>query len=278
MDAQTLADAMPGLDAGLAEALLPGCLQAMRAAECTTVMRQAMFLAQVGHESGSLRYTEELASGAAYEGRADLGNIQAGDGPRFRGRGFIQLTGRVNYGRFSDWCARRNLVPATTWFVNRPELVADQPWAWLSAAWYWTVARPQINSLADAGDVAGVTYAINGGDNGLDDRRARWQTCVALGDRLLDPATAVAQGAASVTNPLGEIVAVVHITEDNPADDQGGDGFGVVDSAHRALTLKGSEWAAVHDLRVAMSKAGIKLDPIVEFPRTKWNALPRMPR
>ena len=62
-----------------------------------TPQRQAMFLAQIAHESGELRYVEEIASGAAYEGRADLGNTEPGDGVRYKGRGLIQITGRANY-------------------------------------------------------------------------------------------------------------------------------------------------------------------------------------
>jgi putative chitinase len=56
-----------------------------------------MFLAQIGHESGYLQYVQELASGKAYEGRADLGNTSPGDGVRYKGRGLIQITGKRNY-------------------------------------------------------------------------------------------------------------------------------------------------------------------------------------
>src|SRR3990167_7409133 len=70
---------------------------AMQEFEITSIPRQSMFLAQIAHESGSFRYVRELASGDAYEGREDLGNNQTGDGARFRGRGFIQITGRANY-------------------------------------------------------------------------------------------------------------------------------------------------------------------------------------
>jgi predicted chitinase len=126
-----------------------------------------MWLAQVLHESGGLRHTLELASGEAYEGRADLGNTQPGDGPRFKGRGLIQLTGRNNYTRYAT-AAGHPVVDAPQ-LVELPRLAAD------SAAWYW--ASRGIGALFS--DLSGeellkaVTRRINGGLNGLDDRR-RW--------------------------------------------------------------------------------------------------------
>ena len=71
--------------------------------EIDTPARIAHFMAQIAHESGGLRWMEEIADGSAYEGRFDLGNTQPGDGKRFKGAGVIQLTGRANYEAFSEF-------------------------------------------------------------------------------------------------------------------------------------------------------------------------------
>lgn len=128
-----------------------------------TVLRRAHFLAQVGHESGALRYDEELASGAAYEGRADLGNIEPGDGPRFKGRGLIQLTGRANYTAYG--------IARGTDFTSGDaplRLAEDHDLAADVAGWFWQSRG--LNALADADDVRAITRRINGGYNGLADR------------------------------------------------------------------------------------------------------------
>lgn len=101
--------------------------------------RMAAFLAQVGHESGQLKYAEEIASGAAYEGRKDLGNIQKGDGVRYKGRGLIQITGRANYTALSKDLGID--------FVSNPKLLQDPEYAVLSAFWYWN--KHKLNDLAD---------------------------------------------------------------------------------------------------------------------------------
>lgn len=190
MDAATLARAM-GCPAERARLYVADFNAAMLAAECTTINRAAMWCAQIGHESAGLRYMEEIASGVAYEGRRDLGNTQVGDGKRFKGRGPIQLTGRANYGLFGKWCAARRMVPAADHFQREPHLVATSRWGFLAASWYWTDARPKLNALADAADLVGATRAINGGTNGLDDRRTRWERCRGIGaDLLPDPGAA----------------------------------------------------------------------------------------
>ncbi|GAB3135729.1 hypothetical protein GCM10027289_29870 [Tsukamurella serpentis] len=185
IDAAALAQAM-GCPLARAEQMLPGYIGAMQAAEITTANRAAMFAAQLGHESAGLVYMAEIADGSQYEWRADLGNTQPGDGRRYKGSGPIQLTGRANFRRFSQWCHSQGMVPSPTYFEDNPQLVRDEPrWGFLAASWYWVVARPGINAMCDASDLEGVTRAINGGLNGLDDRRARWNRCRALGDRLL---------------------------------------------------------------------------------------------
>lgn len=128
----------------------------------TTPARQASFLSQVGHESGQLRYVRELASGQAYEGRADLGNTQRGDGVRFRGRGLLQVTGRANYAA----CGKALGLD----LLAKPELLEQAANACRSAGWFWQTRG--LNFLADAGDQERVTRRINGGTNGLADRLA----------------------------------------------------------------------------------------------------------
>lgn len=168
------------------EQLHPHFMDALDLAECHTPERRQMFIAQVGHESGGLRYQQEIASGSAYEGRADLGNVHPGDGVRYKGRDFIQITGRFNYTKLSEWAFGIGQVPTRTYFVDNPTELANDAYAFLGVVWYWTVAR-NMNSYADARDLEGATRAVNGGLNGLADRRAFYDRARAAGDDLLDP-------------------------------------------------------------------------------------------
>lgn len=130
-----------------------------------TPLRTAHFLAQLGHESGDLRFAEELADGRAYQGRADLGNTEPGDGPRFKGRGLIQLTGRANYRAYGQARGRNFLTDASARLIaTDPELAADV------AGWFWSTRN--LNPLADADQIRAITRRINGGYNGLADRQA----------------------------------------------------------------------------------------------------------
>lgn len=165
------------------EELLPHFENAMRVAGCTNRLRAAMWCAQIGHESGGLQWMEELASGKAYEGRRDLGNVMPGDGERFKGRGPIQLTGRSNYRAFTAWVHDKKL--GTEDFEADPKLLKNPHWGFLAATYYWTAARPDINSLCDKGDIDAVTRRINGGLNGIADRRDRYRRALNMGDRIL---------------------------------------------------------------------------------------------
>lgn len=125
-------------------------------------LRLAHFMAQLVHESGSFRYMEEIASGAAYEGREDLGNVVAGDGKRYKGRGPIQLTGRANYRDFG----RRIGID----LERHPEIAAVPSIGLHLALEYWR--NRNLNTWADRDDVLAITRKINGGTNGLADRKA----------------------------------------------------------------------------------------------------------
>lgn len=127
-----------------------------------TPHRQQHFIAQCAHESDHFATTKEYASGAAYEGRKDLGNTQKGDGRKFRGRGLIQLTGRANY----TAAAKAMEAP----FLDQPELVERFPFAADVSGWFWQTHG--CNELADKDDVKLVTRRVNGGLNGLDSRIA----------------------------------------------------------------------------------------------------------
>ncbi|WP_185292716.1 M15 family metallopeptidase [Mycolicibacterium litorale] len=174
-----------GVTIGKAREILPGVINGLRESQCSNVNRIAMWLAQMGHESAGFNATEEYASGAAYEGRRDLGNTQPGDGVRFKGRSWIQVTGRSNYTQLSKWAHSKGAVPTPTFFVDEPAKLAQIQYAGLGPAWYWTVARPDINTLSDRRDLLTVTKRINGGTNGLQDRQNRYNRALALGDQLL---------------------------------------------------------------------------------------------
>jgi putative chitinase len=128
--------------------------------EIDTIQRIQMFVAQIAHESGEFRYTQELATGEAYENRKDLGNTVAGYGKKYKGRGLIQLTGYFNYKKLQGALQ----IPC----VDHPELLETPANACRSAAWFWKMHS--CNELADNEDFLGVTKKINGGVNGLASR------------------------------------------------------------------------------------------------------------
>lgn len=131
---------------------------AMFEAKITSVTRAAAFLGQLAHESGELRFMEEMADGSYYEGRKDLGNTHPGDGRRYKGRGPIQLTGRANY-RAAGAALGIDLE-------EHPEKAAQPEVGFRVAGWYW--AKMGCNAFADALDHQALRRAVNGGTDGFD--------------------------------------------------------------------------------------------------------------
>jgi len=128
----------------------------------TTKARIRHFIAQCSHESEHGTYTKELADGSDYEYDEDLGNIYPGDGPKYKGGGYIQLTGRYNYQKFADAIGDQNVMQGVDYVAKK--------YPWTSAGFWWY--SNGMNELCDRGaSVEDVTYRVNGGYNGLEDRR-----------------------------------------------------------------------------------------------------------
>lgn len=137
----------------------------------TSTSRLRNFLSQTAHESGGGRYKKELASGWAYEGRVDLGNTQPGDGPRFKGGGYIQLTGRANYQAFATFIRDPSVMQGV-------DVVAEH-YPFSSAGFWWQ--SNHMNELCDTNpSVKAVTLRVNGGTNGLADRQMYYERCQAV--------------------------------------------------------------------------------------------------
>jgi putative chitinase len=138
-----------------------------------TARRAAHFLAQTSVESGGFRWLEELGGAeylARYDGRADLGNVRPGDGARFRGRGLIQLTGRANYATFGD---RLGID-----LIADPARAAEPDTAVRLALTFWT--DRDLNRLADLGRIEAITRRINGGLNGIAERRTAYAVAIGV--------------------------------------------------------------------------------------------------
>lgn len=168
LSVQQLCEIVPTLGHDKAVTLIEPLNDAMRGAEINTEVREAAFLAQIAHETGGFRWFRELGAEAyftRYDGRADLGNTQPGDGLRCRGRGFMQITGRAN-------CERAERALGLDLIAN-PQLAETPPVAARIAAWFWPTRG--LNAFADKGDFITITRRINGGLNGLADREAYYQ-------------------------------------------------------------------------------------------------------
>jgi predicted chitinase len=138
---------------------LNSCLQKYN---ITTPQRIKHFISQASPESAAGLYTKEIASGEAYEFRKDLGNIYKGDGPKFKGAGYIQLTGRYNYQRFSSALGDSTIMDGVVYVSVK--------YPWTSAGFWWS--SNNMNALCDQGaTVERITKRVNGGTNGLTDRQ-----------------------------------------------------------------------------------------------------------
>lgn len=207
MKASILASAA-GISLTAATAWAPALTAAMEKFSINTPRRQAAFIAQVAHESngfeslvenlnyrsdklvgvfGAQRISQALAdqlgrtdarkanqegiANAVYGGvwgKANLGNFEPGDGWKFRGRGLIQLTGRMNYDNAGKALGLD--------LVNKPDQVATPDVAAMTAAWFWN--KKNLNGFADIASTKAITKAINGGDLGLADREARYASAL----------------------------------------------------------------------------------------------------
>ena len=171
MDAEDLARCT-GARIDRAQAALTGLTSAMQHYDINTPERMAMFLANVGHESGGLKWLREIwgptPAQSRYEGRADLGNNKPGDGKRYMGRGFLQTTGRANYAKLTQRLRARWPQDEIPDFEATPEVLERPEWAALSAADFWNMKG--LNLLADRGAFLDVIKRINGGTNGIEDR------------------------------------------------------------------------------------------------------------
>jgi putative chitinase len=168
VDAQTMFEVAPRFSGSLAEkqrAIVTAVGEVLATTLETygidTRLRIAHFLAQTCHESAGFRTTEEFASGERYEGRRDLGNTQPGDGRRYKGRGLLQLTGRANY---RDLGRRLGID-----LEGDPERAAEPVLSLSIACEFWK--KNKVNAACDLDDVVRVTRIVNGGENGLADRR-----------------------------------------------------------------------------------------------------------
>jgi putative chitinase len=153
MNGTQLLAIMPQCSTDKLDAYADKLTEAMDEFEINTVTRGAAFLGQIAQESGQLRWWVEEASGKSYEHRADLGNTCPGDGPLFKGRSPIQLTGRANY-REAGKALGLDLE-------NHPDLAVSPDVGFRIAAWFW--ASHGCNELADLCQYELVTKRINGG-------------------------------------------------------------------------------------------------------------------
>ena len=143
------------------------CLQEW---DIVSPLRIRHFLSQTAHESGGGKWKKELSDGWYLEGRTDIGNTQPGDGPKYKGAGYIQLSGRANFQDFSNW----KKTDAKIMDIGCNHVAEEYPFT--SAGFWWV--NNEMNELCDTNpSVEQVTLRVNGGYNGLDDRKYYYGRC-----------------------------------------------------------------------------------------------------
>lgn len=168
--AEHLHKILPSAPDGDIEEEIGYCRETAVRYDIRTKKRFAAWIANLAKESGQLWYVEELADGWAYEGREDLGNTYSGDGPKYRGHGYIQITGRNNHKVVGEALG----VDA----INNPLVLTEMPYAWLSAGYYWREMSSwgDLNDYADSGDFESTVLGVRGGP----DADRRWFYDVAM--------------------------------------------------------------------------------------------------
>jgi len=127
----------------------------------------AMLMANILHETMNLKYMKEIADGWAYEGRSDLGNVQPGDGPRYKGSGILMLTGRYNFSRLSEALADPRVMDGCDYVATTYPFRSAEPW----------ISENRLLDVAKTEGFEAVCVRINGGYNGWEDRKAKYKIC-----------------------------------------------------------------------------------------------------
>lgn len=147
--------------------------QCLRTFDITTQSRLRHFISQCSHESNGGRWMKEFASGNDYEGRKDLGNNQKGDGPRYKGAGFIQVTGRYNYQQFANYIKDPKVMNGVDY--------VSQKYPFTISGYWWMLN--EMNDMCDKGATCRqVSTRVNGRDpaNGLADREKYYKRCLEI--------------------------------------------------------------------------------------------------
>ena len=127
----------------------------------------SMLMANILHETCNMKYMKEIADGWAYEGRSDLGNVQSGDGPRYKGSGILMLTGRFNYSRLSKALADPQVMKGVDYVASTYPFRSAVPW----------ISENRLLDVAKTEGFEAVCVRINGGYNGYEDRKTKYKIC-----------------------------------------------------------------------------------------------------